>query len=91
VSVAPLANLPDPARRKLAEIGPVWGTDIQRHRDLVLEIYRPLLAAAPKAGVEVTRGIPTAAILGTSWTSIGAGRRRTLRSCCSSTAALSLR
>ena len=58
MSVAPLANLPDPARRKLAEIGPVWGTDIQRHRDLVLEIYRPLLAAAPKAGVEVTRGIP---------------------------------
>jgi acetyl esterase len=58
VSVAPLANLPDPARRKLAEIGPVWGTDIQRHRDLVLEIYRPLLAAAPKAGVEVTRSIP---------------------------------
>lgn len=57
MSVAPLANLPDPARRKLAEIGPVWGTDIQRHRDLVLEIYRPLLAAAPKAGVEVTRGI----------------------------------
>ena len=55
--MAPLANLPDPARRKLAEIGPVWGTDIQRHRDLVLEIYRPLLAAAPKAGVEVTRGI----------------------------------
>ena len=58
MSVAPLANLPDPARRKLAEIGPVWGTDIQRHRDLVLEIYRPLLAAAPKAGVEVTRSIP---------------------------------
>jgi acetyl esterase len=55
--MALLANLPDPARRKLAEIGPVWGTDIQRHRDLVLEIYRPLLAAAPKAGVEVTRGI----------------------------------
>lgn len=51
-----LGNLPEPARRKLAEIGPVWGTDIQRHRDLVLEIYRPLLAAAPKAGVEVTRG-----------------------------------
>ena len=55
--MAPLANLSEPARRKLAEIGPVWGTDIQRHRDMVLEIYRPLLAAAPKAGVEVTRGI----------------------------------
>ena len=57
MTLAPLANLPEPARRKLAEIGPVWGTDIQRHRDLVLEIYRPLLAAAPKAGVEATRGI----------------------------------
>ncbi|HTO47380.1 MAG TPA: alpha/beta hydrolase [Burkholderiales bacterium] len=53
----PLANLPQAARRALAEIGPVWGTDIQRHRDIVLKIYRPLLAAAPKAGVEVTRGI----------------------------------
>jgi acetyl esterase/lipase len=55
--LVPLANLPEPARRKLAEIGPVWGADIQRHRDLVLEIYRPLLAAAPKAGVERARGI----------------------------------
>lgn len=52
----PLANLPESARRTLAEIGPVWGTDIQRHRDLVLQIYRPLLAAAPKADVDVTRG-----------------------------------
>jgi acetyl esterase/lipase len=34
----------------------VWGTDIQRHRDIVLGIYGPLLAAAPKAGVNVTRG-----------------------------------
>jgi acetyl esterase/lipase len=58
VTLAPLANLPEPARRKLAEIGPVWGTEIQRHRDMVLEIYRPLLAAAPKAGVGVTRGVP---------------------------------
>jgi len=55
--VTPLANLPEPARRALAGIGPVWGTDIQRHRDLVLEIYRPLLAAAPKAGVGVRKGI----------------------------------
>ena len=53
----PLANLPEAARRTLAEIGPVWGTDIQRHRDIVLKLYGPLLAAAPKAGVEVTRGI----------------------------------
>lgn len=58
MTLAPLANLPEPARRTLADIGPVWGTDIQRHRDRVLEIYRPLLAAAPKAGVGVTRRVP---------------------------------
>jgi acetyl esterase len=57
VTLEPLANLPPAARSKLAEIGPVWGNDIQRHRDLVLEIYRPLLAAAPKAGVEVRRDV----------------------------------
>ena len=57
MKLGPLANLPEPAQRRLAEIGPVWGTDIQRHRDLVLEIYGPLLAAAPNAGVEVTRGV----------------------------------
>ena len=56
MSLEPLANLPEAARRRLAEIGPVWGTNIQRHRDIVLEIYGPLLAAAPKAGVEVARG-----------------------------------
>jgi acetyl esterase/lipase len=57
VTLTPFANLPEPARRTLAEIGPVWGTDIQRHRDLVLEIYGPLLAKAPKAGVSVRKGI----------------------------------
>ncbi len=53
----PLENLPEPARRRLAEIGPVWGRDIPRHRDFVLHAYRPLLAAAPKAHVTVTRDI----------------------------------
>jgi acetyl esterase len=53
----PLGNLSESARRTLAEIGPVWGSDIARHRDLVLQAYRPLLAAAPKTGVTVTRDI----------------------------------
>jgi acetyl esterase/lipase len=57
VTLEAFANLPEAARRTLAEIGPVWGTDIQRHRDIVLKLYGPLLAAAPKAGVEATRGI----------------------------------
>jgi len=36
----------------MAQIGPVWGNDIQKHRDLVLAAYDPLLAAAPKDGIE---------------------------------------
>jgi acetyl esterase/lipase len=53
-----LGNLPASARRQFAEIGPIWGRDIPRHRDLVLQAYRPLLAAAPKANVTVTPDIP---------------------------------
>lgn len=52
-----LSNLPEHARRQLAEIGPIWGRDIPRHRDLVLQAYRPLLAAAPKADISVTSDI----------------------------------
>jgi acetyl esterase len=57
----PLRNLPEPARRQLGEIGPIWGRDIARHRDLVLQAYRPLLAAAPKAGIAVSSNIAYAA------------------------------
>ena len=41
----------------MGEIGPIWARDVQGHRDVVLEIYSPLLARAPKAGVEITRDI----------------------------------
>lgn len=57
----PLSALPEDARRELAQIGPVWGRDIQKHRERVFEIYRPILARAPKAGVSVTRDVPYAA------------------------------
>lgn len=53
----PLANLPEAARRELARIGPIWGRDIQKHRELVFGLYAPLLAAAPKAGVQVERDV----------------------------------
>ena len=52
-----LDNLPQSARDQFAEIGPIWGRDIPRYRDLVLQAYRPLLAGAPKADVSVTRDI----------------------------------
>jgi acetyl esterase/lipase len=59
--VKPLAALPDNARRELLAIGPVWGRDIQKHRDRVLELYGERLERAPKADVSVTRDVPYAA------------------------------
>ncbi len=53
----PLATLSVEARAELARIGPIWGRDIQAHRDRVFDLYAPLLAAAPKAGVTVTRDL----------------------------------
>jgi acetyl esterase len=38
-------------------IGPVWGQDIQKHRDMVLGAYGPVLEGAPKAGITVMRDI----------------------------------
>jgi acetyl esterase/lipase len=48
----PLATLPEAGRKLMAEIGPVWGRDIQKHRDQVLAVYDPILAQAPKDGIE---------------------------------------
>lgn len=56
-AMRPLATLPAETRAELARIGPVWGRDIQAHRDRVFDLYAPLLAAAPKAGVVVTRDL----------------------------------
>ena len=42
----------------LAEIGPVWGTDIQKHSQMVKDAYASLLEAAPKGGVSVSRDVP---------------------------------
>lgn len=54
---APLCRTPVALRRRLAELGPIWGTDIRRHSDLVKELYAPLLAAAPRDGVEIVRDV----------------------------------
>jgi hypothetical protein len=51
------AALDEVSRRLMADIGPVWGEDIQKHRDMVLRAYGPALKAAPKAGITVTRDI----------------------------------
>lgn len=52
-SAVPVSELPEAARRQMAAIGPVWGADIQKHRDMVLAAYAPLLARSPKEGIAV--------------------------------------
>lgn len=53
----PLDQAPESLRKLMAEIGPVWGTDVPKHRELTLAAYAPLLARAPKDGVQVTRNV----------------------------------
>jgi acetyl esterase/lipase len=54
----PLATLPVEAQRRFAAIGPVWGHDIAGHRDYVIAAYSPLVASAPRAGIDVARDVP---------------------------------
>jgi acetyl esterase/lipase len=46
----PLGSLSAALRQRFAQIGPVWGRDINSHRDLVIDAYSPLVAAARDAG-----------------------------------------
>lgn len=41
----------------MAEIGPIWASNIQKHSDLTKKAYAPLLAAAPKGGITVVRDV----------------------------------
>ena len=51
----PMSELPPAAQAEMDRIGPIWGSDIQKHRDIVLAAYDPILAKAPKEGVTITR------------------------------------
>ncbi|HZZ04139.1 alpha/beta hydrolase [Paraburkholderia sp.] len=55
----PLGSLSATLRQRFAQIGPVWGRDINTHRDLVIDAYSPLVAAARDAGesFEVARDV----------------------------------
>lgn len=44
-------TMPDDVRRKLVEMGPLYS------RPAVLDLYRPLVAAAPKDGITVTKNL----------------------------------
>lgn len=49
--------MPAHVSQRLAEVGPGWGKDILGNIEKTLEVYTPLLAVAPKAGVSVQRDI----------------------------------
>ncbi len=46
-----------PMQQLMARIGPVWGTDIRSHSQMVKDAYAPLLAAANNDGISVTRNL----------------------------------
>ncbi|MGE8317609.1 MAG: alpha/beta hydrolase [Comamonas sp.] len=54
----PLGSLSAQAQALLDGIGPVWATDINKHRDLVVQTYSPLVLQADNAGIEVARDLP---------------------------------
>ncbi|WP_028222384.1 alpha/beta hydrolase [Paraburkholderia oxyphila] len=55
----PLGNLSDETRERFAQIGRIWGDDINAHRDCVIAAYSPLVAAASAADstCEITRDL----------------------------------
>ncbi len=52
-----MTQLPPPMQQLMARIGPVWGTDIRGHSQMVKDAYAPLLAAASNDGISVTRNV----------------------------------
>lgn len=57
-TVEPLGSLPHDQRRLLLKIGPRWNEDIVAHRQMVIDCYTPLVAAAPKDDIVVERDVP---------------------------------
>jgi acetyl esterase len=51
----PLTLAPSELQRSMAQIGPVWAKDIEGHGRTVFDGYAPLLRAAPRDGIGVTR------------------------------------
>ena len=51
---AQVSRLPDAIQKKLAEINPLYQSDIRKYGPETIELFTPLLATAPKDGVSVT-------------------------------------
>lgn len=53
-----MTQLPQPMQQLMARIGPLWGTDIRGHSQMVMAAYAPLLAGANNSGISVARNVP---------------------------------
>jgi acetyl esterase/lipase len=53
VASAQISNLPENIQKRLSEINPLYQGDINRYGGETLELFAPLLATEPKAGVNV--------------------------------------
>ena len=51
---AQVSRLPETIQKKLAEINPLYQSDIRKYGPETIELFTPLLAAGPKDGVSVT-------------------------------------
>lgn len=51
---AQVSRLPEAIQKKLAEINPLYQSDIRKYGPETIELFTPLLAAAPRDGVSVT-------------------------------------
>src|SRR4051795_5664822 len=54
-ATAQVSLMPQAVQERLQEVGPGWGTDITGNIAKTLEVYAPILAAAPKSGVKITK------------------------------------
>lgn len=53
----PLSGYSEDLRRLMARIGPSWGADAAKNRNLVRTAFEPLLRDSPREGVTVTRDL----------------------------------
>src|SRR4029077_18322576 len=51
---AQVSRLPETIQKKLAEINPLYQSNIRKYGPETIELFTPLLAAGPKDGVSVT-------------------------------------
>lgn len=54
---AQVSLMPQAVQDRLSEVGPGWGKDILGNVEKTLQVYTPILAAAPKAGVKITKDV----------------------------------